>query len=193
MSDKRRQRGRPKGSGINDWERLLTIASLMEKNPKLKVTTAIKELGFTDPSVIRRLRDKFKANRRILQRPAKKRQAAEEHSSPSHQRSAAAMAAMPLVCAGSADTKRSLSVEDLAAEPVNDNDRPVVRSPFGTGDFAECMVLGFKSYAMVTGIQAEILRSVLGHPATHFAFRQHMTVCEAVSSAFFTAARAREY
>ena len=63
----------------------------------------------------------------------------------------------------------------------------------GTGDFAECMVLGFKSYAMVTGIQAEILRSLLGHPATHLAFRQHMTVCEAVSSAFFTAARAREY
>ena len=193
MSDKRRQRGRPKGSGINDWERLLTIASLMEKNPKLKVTTAIKELGFTDPSVIRRLRDKFKANQRVLMRPAKKRAAAAEASPTGFHDKAGGIAASPLTARSSSDTKRSLTVEELAAAPVNDNDRPVVRSPFATNDFAECMVLGFKSYAMVTGIQAEILRSVLGHPATHFALRQHMTVCEAVSSAFFTAARAREY
>ena len=193
MSDKRRQRGRPKGSGINDWERLLTIASLMEKNPKLKVTTAIKELGFTDPSVIRRLRDKFKANRRILLRPPKRRDVGEDATPSTHRMDTVAMAAMPLLSHGSADTKRSFAVEELAAAPVNDNETPAVRSPFGTGDFAECMVLGFKSYALVTGIQAEILRSVLGHPATHFAFRQHMTVCEAVSSAFFTAARAREY
>ncbi len=63
MSGERRRRGRPKGTGIDDWERLLSIASLIERNPKLKVTTAIRELGFTDPSVIRRLRDKFKAHK----------------------------------------------------------------------------------------------------------------------------------
>ncbi len=69
MSKKRRQRGRPVGSGIDDWERLLTIASVMSADPRLKVTTAIKELGFSDPSVIRRLRDKFKANRSVLLSP----------------------------------------------------------------------------------------------------------------------------
>lgn len=69
MSDQRRQRrGRPKGTGINDWERLLLIASVIEKDPGLKVTTAIKKLGFSDPSVIRRLRDKFKVNRDNLMR-----------------------------------------------------------------------------------------------------------------------------
>ena len=72
MSDQRRQRrGRPKGSGINDWERLLQIAALMEGNPELRATTAIKELGFDDPSTIRRLRDKFKVNRAALLRPSK--------------------------------------------------------------------------------------------------------------------------
>ena len=69
MSDTRRQRGRPKGTGINDWERLLSVAAVMEKRPGMKVTTAIRELGFMDPSVIRRLRDKFNANRaRLIQK-----------------------------------------------------------------------------------------------------------------------------
>ncbi|MGI9523272.1 MAG: hypothetical protein ACR2PG_16680 [Hyphomicrobiaceae bacterium] len=63
MSGEKRRRGRPKGTGIDDWERLLSIANLIEQNPKLKVTTAIKVLGFTDPSVIRRLRDKYKAHK----------------------------------------------------------------------------------------------------------------------------------
>ena len=66
MSDTRRQRGRPKGTGINDWERLLSIAAVMDKRPGMKVTTAIRELGFIDPSVIRRLRDKFNANKARL-------------------------------------------------------------------------------------------------------------------------------
>jgi len=69
MSDQRRQkRGRPKGSGIDDWERLLAIAALMENDPKLLPTTAIKQLGFSDPSTIRRLRDKFRINRAALLR-----------------------------------------------------------------------------------------------------------------------------
>ena len=53
------QRGRPKGSGINDQHRLGEIARLMNADPRMKPTTAIKALGITDPSTIRRLRDKF--------------------------------------------------------------------------------------------------------------------------------------
>jgi hypothetical protein len=40
---------------------LKAIAELMAATPGLKPTTAIRELGVTDPSVIRRLRDKFHA------------------------------------------------------------------------------------------------------------------------------------
>lgn len=54
-----RPRGRPKGSGINDRQRLRDIAALIASQPQIKPTTAIKMLGEHDPSVIRRLRDKF--------------------------------------------------------------------------------------------------------------------------------------
>ena len=81
MSEKIRRRGRPVGSGIDDWERLLTIASIMSADPRLKVTTAIRELGFSDPSVIRRLRDKFKANQSKLLSPTRYRPSFRNRSS----------------------------------------------------------------------------------------------------------------
>ena len=81
MSEKMRRRGRPVGSGIDDWERLLTIASIMSADPRLKVTTAIRELGFSDPSVIRRLRDKFKANQSKLLSPTRYRPSFRDRSS----------------------------------------------------------------------------------------------------------------
>lgn len=63
MSETRTRRGRPKGSGIDDRQRLDAIARLIAINPALKPTTAIRSIGVTDPSVIRRLRDKFNAVR----------------------------------------------------------------------------------------------------------------------------------
>lgn len=59
LIDMKPPRGRPKGSGKDDWSRLQQIAALIAANPALKPTTAIKRIGVTDPSVIRRLRDKF--------------------------------------------------------------------------------------------------------------------------------------
>lgn len=63
MSSGKRSRGRPKGSGIDDRHRLLEIGHLIESHPGLKPTTAIRRLGHSDPSVIRRLRDKYNAQR----------------------------------------------------------------------------------------------------------------------------------
>lgn len=59
MSQTRVRRGRPKGSGIDDRQRLDAIARLIASTPDMKPTTAIRALGVSDPSVIRRLRDKF--------------------------------------------------------------------------------------------------------------------------------------
>jgi hypothetical protein len=59
MTPHKTSRGRPKGTGLNDAAQLRAIAGLIATNPDLKPTTAIKTLGITDPSVIRRLRDKF--------------------------------------------------------------------------------------------------------------------------------------
>jgi hypothetical protein len=61
MTFVRPQRGRPKGSGIDDRARLREIAALITSQPNIKPTTAIRMLGESDPSVIRRLRDKFYA------------------------------------------------------------------------------------------------------------------------------------
>jgi hypothetical protein len=54
------RRGRPKGTGINDNERLRQLAELLRIRPELRPTTAIKQMGYSDPSAIRRLRDKYK-------------------------------------------------------------------------------------------------------------------------------------
>jgi len=53
------RRGRPKGTGIDDSQVLADIARLISTDPELRPTTAIKSLGISDPSVIRRLRDKY--------------------------------------------------------------------------------------------------------------------------------------
>lgn len=63
MSSPKPRRGRPKGTGIDDSSRLREIAALMVDDPELKATTAIKKIGISDPSVIRRLRDKFNSEK----------------------------------------------------------------------------------------------------------------------------------
>ncbi len=60
MSAVTAKRGRPTGSGINDRIWLREIGRLIHIEPAIKPTTAIKALGISDPSTIRRLRDKHK-------------------------------------------------------------------------------------------------------------------------------------
>ncbi len=61
MPDVKPRRGRPKGTGIDDSDRIARLAELIKVRPELKPTTAIRAMGITDPSVIRRLRDKYSA------------------------------------------------------------------------------------------------------------------------------------
>jgi hypothetical protein len=60
MAEAKRARGRPKGTGINDEPALKKIAALLAGDADLKPTTAIRQLGYTNASEIRRLRDKYK-------------------------------------------------------------------------------------------------------------------------------------
>lgn len=59
MAQKTAARGRPKGTGLDDAGPLAAIAELIAANPGMKPTTAIKALGISDPSTVRRLRDKY--------------------------------------------------------------------------------------------------------------------------------------
>lgn len=60
MSAAKAKRGRPVGSGKNDRIWLREINRLIRIDPDTRPTTAIKALGVTDASTIRRLRDKLK-------------------------------------------------------------------------------------------------------------------------------------
>ena len=71
MKQVKATRGRPKGSGINDKTTLLKVAGLMLDNSELKPTTAIKQLGIDNPSIIRRLRDKFNETQAALMAEAR--------------------------------------------------------------------------------------------------------------------------
>jgi len=62
-------RGRPKGTGLDDRAKLRALADMLAADPQLKPTTAIKNLGVTDPSAIRRLRDKLKEMQSALEGP----------------------------------------------------------------------------------------------------------------------------
>jgi hypothetical protein len=61
MLQAKNRRGRPKGTGIDDSDRIQRLAELIRVHPELKPTTAIRAMGISDPSVIRRIRDKYHA------------------------------------------------------------------------------------------------------------------------------------
>jgi hypothetical protein len=64
--------GRPKGTGLDDRQQLETLAALLAADPKLKPTTAIRALGVKDPSIIRRLREKFRVEQATLMADARR-------------------------------------------------------------------------------------------------------------------------
>ena len=64
--------GRPKGTGVDDSRQLASLAALLAANPALRPTTAIRALGVEDPSVIRRLRDKFRMDQARLMADARR-------------------------------------------------------------------------------------------------------------------------
>ncbi len=60
MLEARGRRGRPKGTGIDDGDRIARLAELLRIHPELRPTTAIRAMGIIDPSIVRRIRDKYK-------------------------------------------------------------------------------------------------------------------------------------
>jgi len=118
--------GRPKGSGVDDSQKLESIAALLAANPGLKPTTAIRSLGIDNPSIIRRLRDKFRADQaRLLANANRNSRSNGQNISAAHLARAAcshprmplgtrALTAQPIPAAPIA-----LPVETVAAEPAH--------------------------------------------------------------------------
>lgn len=123
--------GRPKGTGLDDRQRLASIAAALLANPKLKTTTAIRSLGFDDPSTIRRLRDKFNVDQGRLMAEARRAARAKAPAPPPARSNVIALATSPAPPSGS--TQKSSSSPSLSMIP---------QSALFTGclDWGACMV-----------------------------------------------------
>ncbi len=162
--------GRPKGSGVDDSRQLQSLAALLAANPALKPTTAIRFLGIEDPSVIRRLRDKFRvdqarlladarrsfhANGRTLARPGP--------SQPTSRR--------PLA---------SVRTPFPAAHVVTLPDETVVAEPAPKAPqqplLATWYELGLRAVVATIEQQAVLARHLLQHPAVEIAVKGQLAV-----------------
>lgn len=61
-----RQRGRPKGSEIDDGQALIRVAEFLIEGRAQNVAAAVRLLAGHDPSLIRRLQRKFRRDREAL-------------------------------------------------------------------------------------------------------------------------------
>jgi hypothetical protein len=81
MSEDKRSRGRPRGSGKDDSTIMTQIANILVRNPSLKPTTAMRKILLTqedsdpmnDPTVIRRWQRKWKKEAPLQMLAAKER------------------------------------------------------------------------------------------------------------------------
>jgi hypothetical protein len=141
MTAPKARRGRPKGSGIDDQQRLIAIARVMTADPRLKTTTAIKAIGITDPSAIRRLRDKFNAT--TAEGQPSRRPASATSAQSAAGRAAALIANEPIRRASAVLPQpappRMGTAADVAAsskgvvKPANNDTIPVAATLFGMG------------------------------------------------------------
>jgi hypothetical protein len=177
MTASNARRGRPKGSGINDQQRLDEIARLIGSNPRLKPTTAIKAIGITDPSTIRRLRDKFnvehsggyssslRASRYISSARAA------PLSAPEPTRKANPSSRVPI--SKSTDVKPIQPTSDLAtavtSKAANTNQVPVAAMLFG---------FGLNAATALFEQQMMIAQSVMKLPQVRDLFRQQIAFTE---------------
>lgn len=165
------RRGRPRGSGLDDRVQLRRIAELLEADPRLKPTTAIKAIGVSDPSTIRRLRDKLKV---------------EPQSAPAGPHGGAAA--------------RGRSPELLEARPAAKPSRPTHRGSAGSsGDLAEVSAtavpdaqlswltqwcaLGLMAVSSTVEAQMAVMDGFLRVPPVASALRQQLLLTE-VAKAF---------
>lgn len=158
--------GRPKGTGLDDRRQLESIAALLAANPKLKPTTAIRALGVEDPSVIRRLRDKFRLEQAKLMADARR-----------VPRSSSAATVPAHVTCRSERTPAS-DVGPASARPVPtalSAPEPSNSMPAGVLA-AHWLELGFTVLSAAAESQAKLTQYWLGLPQVSMALRGQLTV-----------------
>ena len=167
--------GRPKGTGLDDRQRLASIAAALLANPKLKPTTAIRSLGVDDPSAIRRLRDKFQLEQGKLM--AEARRAARMKTS-SAGREPAKVAEPGVAIAQAAAAPKSSSPQSLSIVP---------QSPL----LVSCFDLGVCAVSTAVEGQSILAEYWLRLPAVSMALRGQL-VFNAVAVAIYTRSKTRK-
>jgi len=174
MPAKTTRRGRPKGSGLDDHGQLVAIAALIAKDAELKPTTAIRSLGISDPSTIRRLRDKY----RKFQNSTEMNNAG----------SKAKFDSQPKKSAKSKERSEKLAAPVTSKPELRSPRQPRSQKPMQAGSeaslgepsswFNAWAALGFQSLATTLDVQIAACRNVLAMPPVAFAIKQQSQLGE---------------
>lgn len=173
MSSHATRRGRPRGSGLDDRGQLRRIADLLAADPALKPTTAIKATGVTDPSTIRRLRDKLKTDHN--------RETAHvaSHSTPARGRSAELLEAR-----STGRPARSGPPSDAALAGGSVEIHSPVVSDHQASWFAQWCALGLLAVSSTVEAQLAVMDDLFRVPQVTDALRHQLLVNE-VAKAFY--------
>lgn len=165
------RRGRPRGSGLDDRVQLRRIVQLLEADPNLKPTTAIKATGVSDPSTIRRLRDKLKAD--ALGEPA-----LSASPSPNRGHSAELLEARPTVKPGRPEYPSGAALSGGLAEVC-----PASVSEAQLSWFAQWCALGLSAVSSTVEAQMAVMDDFFRVPQVASALR-HQLLFNEVAKAF---------
>jgi hypothetical protein len=185
LNDMKSPRGRPKGSGKDDWSRLQQIAALIAANPALKPTTAIKRIGVTDPSVIRRLRDKFHlAEDELLTTLRRARASTPARQTPTRRSDAPGPGALT---SAPAPTKKDQSDQTARMVSPTTSQPPVTApaktSPAPFGSFADLMGFSVRAAAVAVEQHYTLCQYALRSPPIEAFVRQQLLLTELLFTA----------
>ncbi len=169
--------GRPKGSGLDDRQQLQTLAALLAANPKLKPTTAIRQLGVEDPSTIRRLRDKFRVEQAKLMADARRATRA---------RSVRGLRAVSNKNTPAPEPAPSRALVPVAPPLANDK----LPTPVASAVLADCCDLAFAMLSAATEAQAVLAEHWLRQPLVAATLRRQLAL-NSVAVAVYTRCRGR--
>jgi hypothetical protein len=159
--------GRPRGSGLDDRQQLLSIAALLAANPKLKPTTAIRSLGVEDPSTIRRLRDKFRGAQGALM--------ADAHRATRSSAQVTAQVSKPANANTRAQLPRPASANRVSVLPPMQTAKPRSSQISPSGTFVAGMCdLSCAALSTIVESQALVAQYWLAQPHVAAAFRAQL-------------------
>ena len=167
-------RGRPKGTGLDDRAKLRALTEMLAADPRLKPTTAIKQLGVSDPSAIRRLRDKLKEMQAALDRTPAPGPAARSRSVALKAKAEPTFREEP---AATPDANLTLGEQLRVDPPPATAVSPL--PPSGNEEWlTSWLALGLKGATAAADLQRAYFDYVLKNPAATLALGQHVLANE---------------